>query len=169
MKVLVWHMAAVFAAGWGAVTDLKVHKIYNYLTMPSIAVGMLMHLSAEGPGGLMDSLLGLGAGIFCMLFWFLGMLKAGDVKLYMAVGALGGWKFCGYTIFYSILIGGIAALGIMLIRKSGRASLKRLWIYVLNLAYTKQFQPYRPEEKHAYFSFGSCIFAGTLAAVWHLY
>lgn len=94
---LVWCTAAVLAAGCGACTDLKYHKIYNKLTMPSILTGMICHLIF---GGLLSSILGILLGFLTILFCGISMLKAGDVKLYMAVGALAGWKFCGYTKFF---------------------------------------------------------------------
>lgn len=167
--ILVLYLAAVITAGYGAFTDLKSHKIYNKLTMPVIASGLLLNIILGGIHGLGDSLLGLFLGFSFLFLWLLGMLKAGDVKLYMAVGALAGWRFCGYTMIYSILLGGAAALGLMVRRKSGCASLYRVKIYLSNLIYSRQFRRYEPEESSGYFSFGCCIFAGTLFAVWKLY
>lgn len=164
MKTNILTFLAVLVAAWGAVTDLRTHKIYNRLTGPSILAGIVLHVFFWGIRGFFNSLLGLLLGVCCTVFWVLGMLKAGDIKLYIAVGALGGWKFCGYTIIFSVLIGGIVSVILMLSRKSGRASLKRLWKYFIFLGYTKKFSMYHPEESHAYFSFGSCIFAGSLAA-----
>lgn len=162
------YLAAVLAAGIGAYTDLKDHKIYNKLTMPSILLGMVCHLLTGGLRGLAGSLLGILAGLVFAVFWILGMLKAGDVKLYMVVGAIAGWRFCGYTMVFSVLIGGIAAFFFMVARKTWRVSWKRLREYLFCLWVTRRFVPYEPEEESAYFSFGACIFAGTLAAVWYL-
>ena len=161
----VWYTVAVLIAGCGACTDLKYHKIYNKLTMPSILTGMICHLIF---GGLLSSLLGILLGFSAVVFCWMGMLKAGDVKLYMAAGALAGWEFCGYTIVFSILLGGAAATVLMVSRRTGRASLKRVKRYLIHLLYTRQFCPYQPEEESAYFSFGCSIFAGTLAAFWYL-
>ena len=162
------YLAAVLVAGWGAVTDLHHHKIYNKLTMPTIWLGILLNLLFYGISGCKSSLLGILLGMACILFWMSGVLKAGDVKLYMAVGALAGGRFCGYTIMFSVLIGGAVAVVLMMVRKSGRAYGRRLWIYLMHLIYTRQFHRYTPEEQNAYFSFGCCIFAGTLAALWKL-
>lgn len=168
-RLLILYLTAVLIAACGAATDLTRHKIYNKLTIPAMWAGIFMNLIFFGTGGLKNSLSGLGLGSLCMLFWILGMLKAGDVKLYMAVGAITGWKFCGYTIIYSILIGGVCAAGQMVLKKSGGASFRRVGIYLTNLLYTKQFHCYRPENQDGYFSFGCCIFVGTLAAFWWLY
>lgn len=165
---MITSLAAVWTAACGAATDLKSHKIYNKLTIPAAAAGFAVNLALGGPRGLGNSFLGLLLGGFMMVFWLLGMLKAGDVKLYMAVGAIAGWKFCGYTILYSILAGGLVAVILMAIRKNGRESLKRLRIYMVNLIYTRKFETYRPSGQSGYFSFGCCILAGTLAAFWKL-
>lgn len=162
-------LSAVLLTGCGAFTDLRYHKIYNKQTMSGIAAGLLLHMILGGTEGLIDSLLGLLLGTSFILVWILGMLKAGDVKLYMAIGALAGWRFCGYTMIYSILFGGAAAVFVMVSRKKGKESFLRVKTYLMNLMYLRQFRRYQPEEERAYFSFGGCIFVGTLFTVWHLY
>lgn len=162
-------LSAVLLTGYGAFTDLRYHKIYNKQTMSGIVMGLLLHMILGGTEGVMDSLLGLLLGSSFILIWILGMLKAGDVKLYMAIGALAGWRFCGYTMIYSILFGGVAAAFVMICRKSGKESFVRVKTYLMNLIYMKQLQRYRPEEEGAYFSFGGCIFVGTLITMWYLY
>lgn len=169
MYIQILQLAAVLLAGYGAFTDFMHHRIYNKQTMPGIAAGILLHIVFGGAGGFLDSLLGFLLGTSFMLVWILGMLKAGDVKLYMSIGALAGWKFCGYTMIYSILLGGAAAAWVMISRKSGRESLKRVRTYLLNLMCTRQFRRYQPEKNSGYFSFGCCIFGGALIAVWRMY
>lgn len=167
IRIPVLYLAAVLAAGYGAFTDIKDHKIYNKLTLLLIPAGFLTNLLLYGISGLKNSLGGFLLGISFVLFWLMGMLKAGDIKLYMAIGALAGWRFCGTVLVASIFVGGIASVCVMMVRKSGKASLKRLGIYLVNLFYTRQFHMYQPEEENAYFSFGCCIFAGTLVAVFY--
>ena len=169
VHVPVWYLSAVLVAGWGAVTDLRHHKIYNKLTISAMIAGILFHVCFYGIRGCQSSLLGILPGMACILFWLSGMLKAGDIKLYMAVGALAGWGFCGYTLVSTVLSGGVLAAVLMVVRKNGRVAGRRLWIYLMNLIYTRQFHRYRPEEPKSYFSFGCCIFAGTLVALWKLY
>lgn len=164
---LLIYLAVILVTGIGAYMDLKNHKIYNKLTMPSILLGMAYHLLTGGLKGLAGSLIGVLVGFTFAIFWILGMLKAGDVKLYMAVGAIAGWRFCGYTMIGSVLIGGIAAFFFLITRKMWRASWQRLKDYLICLLVTRRFVPYRPEEQNAYFSFGTCIFAGALAAAWY--
>lgn len=167
-RVMLLRLAAVFIAGCGAYTDLRDHKIYNSLTVTAVFIGILCNMVIGGWRGLVGSLLGILAGLTVTTLWILGMLKAGDVKLYIAVGAMGGWQFCGYTMIFSVLIGSLAAAIFMIVRRSGWTALKRLKGYLFHVLYTKHFFPYQPEEQSAYFSFGFSIFLGTLAALWHL-
>ncbi len=168
MEIPLPYLIAVIITGYSAFTDLKEHKIYNKLTMPSIAAGILLNLVLEGMGGLKNSLLGFGLGVLSMILWILGMLKAGDVKLYMSVGAIAGWKFCGYTIIGSILTGGLISAFLIVFRGTAKASFMRIKLYILHLFYTREFHIYEPEESSAYCSFGSCIFCGVLESIWYL-
>lgn len=165
IRIPVLYLVAVLAAGNGAFTDLRDHKIYNRMTLPLIPAGFLMNMLLYGIGGLKNSLAGFLLGTSFILFWLAGMLKAGDIKLYMAIGALAGWRFCGYTLVSSVLTGGVASGCVMVVRKNGRTSFKRLGVYLTNLFYARQFHRYQPEEENAYFSFGCCIFVGTLITV----
>ena len=160
---------AVAAACVCACADLRTKKIPNQLTLPAAVAGMVINLIFGGFGGLLTSILGLTAGFACITLWFLGGLKAGDVKLYMAVGALGGWRYAMNAIMYSILIGGGVALVLMLMRKSGRASLKNVWNYCLNMCYVRRFWMYEANGQSSYFCFGGCIAAGAaVAMVWRI-
>lgn len=111
------------------------------------------------------SILGILMGFVFFLLFALGALKAGDVKLYMAVGALTGWRFCGKVLIYSVLTGGAAALCIMLKNQNGRQSLKCLWNYFVNLFLTRKFYMYKAESGNSYFCFGGCIAAGVTIAL----
>lgn len=163
------YITATAVAAWGGITDLKCRKIYNKLTLPAAAAGIGLNGALAGIWGLKNSLLGLALGTSFMALWLMGTLKAGDVKLYMAVGALTGWKFCGYAMIYSVLLGGIAAAWLVISQKRGRRVFGRLKLYLENLWYTKNIKPYEPEDDCGYFSFGCCIFAGAAAALWRMW
>lgn len=152
-----------------AITDKREHKIYNKLTLPSILLGLLLNLLFFGLSGLGNSLFGLAVGMAFSVFWLLGMLKAGDIKLYMALGALCGWRFCVVVMAASVIVGGAAAVVLLFLRKTWRVTFRRLKLYFLNLYYSRSFQTYQPEEESAYFSFGCCIFAGAFIGSWYCY
>lgn len=170
-----FQILAAAAATAGAWADFWTHKIPNRLTVTCLGIGVILRLTAgiwigisagevrqmliTTGGFLADGALGFAVGCIGILLWFLGALKAGDVKLYMAVGAIGGWRFCLNTEIFSILIGGAAAFLVMLFRKNGRGALKRLWLYGKSLILTRTYRKYEGDSS-SYFCFGCMIAAG---------
>jgi len=84
-----------------AYTDGRSGKIYNKFTFPVMLAGIVLNGVFGGVTGLVWALIGLvvGMGIQWVPF-MLGVAKAGDVKLLMAVGALKGWAFCVFGFLY---------------------------------------------------------------------
>jgi len=92
-----------------AYTDATKSKIYNKVTFPAMAAGLLLNTIFGGVEGFKWSLLGWAVGMAIQWIPFmLGLAKAGDVKLLAAVGALKGWAFCSFGFLY-----GAAAFGII--------------------------------------------------------
>jgi prepilin peptidase CpaA len=108
-------------------TDLLRHKIWNLVTLPAMAAGLILNLSfvlIDGRLGLdffLSSLsgLGVGFGIMFLLFSFGGM-GGGDVKLVAALGAMDpyhfGHRYALWLIFYSVLAGGAIAMVLMTVK-----------------------------------------------------
>ena len=91
-------------------TDLKSGKIYNWVTLPAMAGGLLLNFMISGQAtayaGLLNSVYGiLVALIIFVLPYLIGALGGGDVKLLMAIGALKGYIF----LFYSVLAIGVVS------------------------------------------------------------
>ncbi|HNY13549.1 MAG TPA: A24 family peptidase [Candidatus Wallbacteria bacterium] len=91
-------------------TDLKSGKIYNWVTLPAMAGGLLLNFMISGQAtayaGLLNSVYGiLVALIIFVLPYLIGALGGGDVKLLMAIGALKGYVF----LFYSVLAIGVVS------------------------------------------------------------
>jgi len=134
-----WPLAFVcFAMIVAAVIDGWKLKVPNWLTFPLVLGGWalgLCHnfgwLQGSGGGGIGDSIAGTALG-FALLFpvWLIGGMGAGDVKMQMGFGAWIG-AFYGassgdshpgalWIVFSAFclaaVIGGVLALGMMLIR-----------------------------------------------------
>ena len=156
--VIVYGIAFIISAicAW---TDWKDHKILNKVTVNTTVAGIVINGLLWGVHGIGNSLLGFIVGFVCILFYLTGSLKAGDIKLYMALGALLGYKKLLAIVAYSIIFGGIAGVIVMLVNRNGRERFRKLWVYMKNIFWTRSFQKYEPEGKGAYFSFGVCIFA----------
>jgi prepilin peptidase CpaA len=105
-------LAAVALATLAAsATDLWKFKVYNILTFPTLVLGLVASAWLGGWEGLSASLLGAGLGLgLLVIFFAVGGVGAGDVKLLMAVGAWLG-PFLTYQVFVaSALAAGLYAV-----------------------------------------------------------
>lgn len=74
-----------------------------------------------------QSLAGLAVGLLPMVVvWRMGGVGAGDAKLMGAVGALGGWRFALATMFYGLLVAGLMAIVVILLRRRALDTLRRI-------------------------------------------
>lgn len=104
-------------------TDWREQKIKNWLTFPVMGWGCLFWVFAtpQWYGGLVGVLV---AFLVAMPFWrFLPALKAGDVKMLMAGGALLGAEAGARAVLLTLVLG--LPAGILVLAVKGR--LGRLW------------------------------------------
>src|ERR1700675_5068525 len=95
--------------------DLRIHRISNKLTLLGLIVGLGLQSVGGGLQGLTSGLLGASAGLACFApFYFLRAMGAGDVKLLAAVGAFLGPQGGFYAALFSLLAGGLGAIGYVL-------------------------------------------------------
>lgn len=89
-----------------AVIDVRLFKVHNRITIPLAVSGLLFHTLQSGAGGFAFSLLGLIVGFSSLIvFYAMGGIGAGDVKLMAGVGAwLGAWLTLDV-----VLVAGMAA------------------------------------------------------------
>jgi len=100
-----------------AATDLWRFKVYNLLTLPTLALGVLTSTVLGGWAGLAASLLGAGFGFAILVIFFaLGGVGAGDVKLLTAVGAWLGPYWTVHVFIASALAAGAYAVALLLVR-----------------------------------------------------
>jgi len=111
------------------VTDFRWQKIPNLVTYPAIVLGLGLSLLEGFPGTLLG--VGLLDHLAAVVVAFVGLyplysvraMKAGDVKLLMAVGALRGLGFLFWAFVYGAVLGGLVAAGYILYQRflRGRA------------------------------------------------
>ena len=109
---------------WGlliaaSITDLVWGKIYNVLTLSSIAAGILFRL-CTGPTSSVTAALIAVACAFAFFFplYLIKALAAADVKLLMAVGAWSDFKFVLHMAVLSIFMGALVGL-VVILKKRG--------------------------------------------------
>ncbi len=104
----------------GAYTDIKERKIYDKLTFPMMAAGLVLaFLAAKFPG-----LKASGFGLFIGFAIFvipceLGAVGGGDAKMMMAVGALTGYPFIITATLFSFALSAFQAAYMIYKRPGG--------------------------------------------------
>jgi prepilin peptidase CpaA len=104
-----------------AVTDLRVHKIYNWTTYPGMLLALALNLLQngwdDGYPGLKDSLAGFAVcgGLMLVSYVFFSV-GGGDVKLIAMVGAFLGMEKGVDVLLWTFVLGGAAGLALLIWR-----------------------------------------------------
>jgi prepilin peptidase CpaA len=108
---------AAFICVMAAATDLVKFKVYNALTFPALAAGLLTSTLIGGWIGLAQSLAGAAAGFSVLvLFFAMGGVGAGDVKLLTALGAWLGPVMTIETALAAVIAAGVYASILVVVR-----------------------------------------------------
>lgn len=145
-------------------TDLIYGKIYNWLTLPAVVIGFLTSCYWMGLPGAGQALLGCLAGLLFYGWMFrLGFMGGGDVKLLMALGAWGGFRFTEQVAILAILVGGVLAIGILIFKGRIRRFVQKIYHFLISI-YVKELelQPLKI-DKSLTMPFGIPI---SIAATW---
>jgi prepilin peptidase CpaA len=128
----VWVAIVIGAAA--TIEDLAHRRISNWICGAAFAAGMALHLYSEGWRGGITALLGALAGFAVFLiFYLLGGMGGGDVKLMAGFGAVLGtsrlieaalWTAACGGIFAAVAIGFSAVRGLLRARFQTRDGLK---------------------------------------------
>ncbi len=99
----------------GAIHDARSRRIPNQLTFTAIAAGFVVRAAVGGWLGLESAAWGalLAGGIF-FLFFVVGGMGGGDMKLMAAVGAWAGVQQVTPILLAAALAGGVLAIGYMI-------------------------------------------------------
>jgi prepilin peptidase CpaA len=98
-------------------SDVRSHRISNTLSLLGLIAGLGLQYLGSGLQGVTSGLLGVGVGLACFApFYLLRAMGAGDVKLLAAVGAFLGPQGAFYAALFSLLAGGLGAIGYVLWR-----------------------------------------------------
>jgi prepilin peptidase CpaA len=100
--------------GAAALWDIASRRIPNFLVGPGIAAGVFFSAQSGGLAGVGWSILGTAVPFILLApIWAASGKKfigAGDIKLYMCVGAFLGWKAVLLIILYAHLFKGVVAM-----------------------------------------------------------
>ena len=126
-SALVWCLLGAMLAV-AVYMDVSRHRIPNKLNMVGLCSGLVLQGVAAGFPGLLTGLLGglVGFACFVPLYALRGM-GAGDVKLLAAVGTFLGPLGAAYAAMFSLVAGGLGAIGYVIWR-AGRACVNS-WVH----------------------------------------
>lgn len=160
-------LAVILVAG--SYTDLRYEKVYNWITLPGVLVGLAGHAVVGGLAGenqvqlgLSGSAAGLAVGFLpLMLAWLAGGIGGGDAKLMAAVGALTGWRFTLAAMMYGFAVAAVMAVVVMIARRVTRDTLRRMWrSLVLVIKARQATDPATPQSPKIPFGLALCIGSG---------
>jgi len=130
---LVYSAASVLCATTGALYDVRSRRVPNFLTLPAILFGLLLHFSIGGWGQLGSA---AAAGVICglifLVFHLAGGMGAGDVKLITAVGCIAGLPQIGHLLILTSLAGGVMAIGLSLYRRRFKETMVNMGALVIH-------------------------------------
>lgn len=110
-----------------AAIDVWKFKIHNVVTFPLLISGVVYHGVADGGSGVLASFLGVFFGIASLgVFYCMGGVGAGDVKLLAAIGAWLCMPLTFWVFVASALASGVYALVVIV-------SCRRYWVTWVNL------------------------------------
>lgn len=91
-----------------AAFDLRRRRVPNWLVVTALLAALFRGWQEGGHGGgVLAAAEGAASGAALVLPWLLGWVRAGDVKLAMAAGALAGWPEA-----LGVVLVGVAAAGV---------------------------------------------------------
>lgn len=109
---------AILIGALATAEDLWRRQISNPITVGAFALGLGTHTMLFGLRGAGNSLAGTAIGFFVFLvFFLLGGMGAGDVKLMAGFGAVLGAGQTVQAAFLTAIMGGLFAMTYLLVRK----------------------------------------------------
>lgn len=143
--------------------DFKTFKISNRLILIGLVLGLGFRLIRGGPVGVLHGIPTILFPIFILyLFYLMGVLGAGDIKLFSLIGGFINLKELTGCMMWAFMIGAIISLGKML---KDRTLFNRLFLgkmYFKGIANGEvTAYPYKTKESLIHFSLS--ILIGLLA------
>jgi prepilin peptidase CpaA len=147
-----------------SIKDLFSLRIPNWLTYPTLAVGIFYFGITKGYEGFLFSFAGALTGFGLLTIpYLIGGTGAGDVKLLGAVGSFLGPHGVFMVFILSCILGGAYALFLLASKGLLLSTLKRygkiLWCFVITQKFI--YIPPRIKEKSLKIRFGLAITLGT--------
>ena len=147
--------------------DLAAGRIPNGIIAAGLACGILYQILANGPAGVVLYLGGTALPILIFgVFYYFRMIGAGDIKLLCMAGGFFGPSGCFVCVKWSVFLGGLISLAIMLHRRNIEERIMFFAEYIGQYAKERKWRPYRSGTREdATFSFSVPILLGILCQI----
>ena len=120
MTAQVW--IAILVGLAAMIDDLSRRQIANWIPLVALAGGIGWQMGQSGWMGGLYALGGAAAGFgVFLIFYVLGGMGGGDIKLMAGFGALLGVQQMLWASFYTALVGGLLGLGVLGFRRLRQA------------------------------------------------
>ncbi|WP_339460486.1 prepilin peptidase [Pseudomonas sp. EA_105y_Pfl2_R69] len=148
--------------GVAVASDLRRHRIPNFLVVLGLVLGLAGQAYTGGIGGLAIGGLGalIGFGVFLPLY-AMGGMAAGDVKLMAMAGSFMTPHYALWAALFSLMAGGLCGLLLVLAKGQLRQTLGRYRLMLMARAY---LAPAADEVASKPFPYSLAILLGSLAS-----
>ena len=120
MSIQVW--IAILVGLAAMIDDLARRQIANWIPLAALAAGFGWQIGQSGLRGMLDAGIGTVAGFAVFLiFYLLGGMGGGDIKLMAGFGALLGFQQVLVAALWIGAVGGVLAVGVLGVRALTRA------------------------------------------------
>lgn len=151
------------------VTDVRARRIPNQLVLVIGAAGLAFSLAYRSP---VDALLFSGGGLLLgfaiwIAFWLVGVLGAGDVKFFAAMGAWLGPGATWRAALASAFLGGVLAVFMLIRTRRLGGTLRRIALsWSSSSLAVMRPRPESAEGRQKHLPYGVAMAAGALAVAW---
>jgi prepilin peptidase CpaA len=160
------HAVVLLLAAIAAFTDVRKGEIPNWLTLPPLVVAPVVHGVMGGHAALFGSLIGLlVCSIVPLLVYYQKGMAGGDVKLFAAIGAVGGVYVGLEAQLLSLIAASIYALGQLAWNGKLFATLGNSFFVGLNPILPRRLRRTIPRELMHRIRLGAAILLGTSIAL----
>lgn len=150
------------------VTDLRSRRIPNSLVLALAFTGLVFVLWRSPVGrGVLYAVYGFTVSLMIWLpFWLLGMLGAGDVKLFAAAGIWLGPTGALQASLLAALVGGVLALGWLMWRDGVAGGARTVVLWIGSMRATRALHPVAGAPVPVRVPYGLAMSAGALLIGW---
>lgn len=141
--------------------DMKTCKIKNQLILVGLLSGLLIQLLSHGILGIYLFILGVVPGMILSILYVIGVLGAGDIKLFMVAGGFLGYHDMLYCIFIAFLTAAFYSAIILIKNQNFLSTMNHFLTYVKHMVISGERVRYQAESVNI-IHFSVFIFIGVV-------